>query len=59
MKMGKAGCASKNPEGANICYKFNDQGCAVPNCPFVHACGRCFSANVPMNRCKKCGTGSQ
>ena len=58
-RAGRSGCASKNPEGASLCYKFNDQGCSVPNCPFVHACGKCFAAGVPMNRCKRCGTGPQ
>ena len=51
-------CASKTPDGANICFKFNQAGCSVPNCPFVHVCGKCFAANVPMNRCKRCGTGT-
>ncbi len=53
------GCKRKTPDDANICFKFNSGGCSVSNCPFVHVCGRCFAANVPMNRCKKCGTGSQ
>ncbi len=53
-------CASKNPEGANICFKFNEPGgCSASSCPFVHVCGGCFSAGIPMFRCKKCGTGSQ
>ena len=50
-------CASKTPDGANICFKFNQAGCSVLNCPFVHVCGKCFTANVPMSRCKLCGTG--
>ncbi len=56
---GRRKCANQNPEGARICFKFNDQGCSVPNCPFVHVCGGCFTAGVPMNRCKKCGTSPQ
>ena len=51
-------CTPKTPEGANICFKFNAGGCSTPNCAFVHVCGKCFAANVPMNRCKRCGTGS-
>ncbi len=53
------GCAAKNPSGENICFKFNGQGCSVPQCPFLHICGRCFTAGVPMSRCKKCGTSPQ
>ena len=56
---GRRKCANMNPEGARICFRFNEQGCSVPNCPFVHVCGGCFTAGVPMNRCKKCGTGTQ
>jgi hypothetical protein len=52
-------CASKTPEGANICFKFNAEGCSAAKCPFVHVCGKCYAANVPMGRCKRCGTGSQ
>jgi hypothetical protein len=55
----KHGCLRKTPEDNNICFKFNSGGCSTANCPYVHVCGRCFTANVPMDRCKKCGTGSQ
>lgn len=51
------GCAFQNAEGAKVCFKFNDpKGCQNTACPFVHMCGRCFAANVPMHRCKRCGT---
>jgi hypothetical protein len=51
-----SGCAAKNPAGENICFKFNGSGCSISQCPFLHICGKCFSAGVPMHRCKKCGT---
>jgi hypothetical protein len=51
------GCASKTPDGTPICFRFNGGGCSTPSCPFVHACGKCFAAGVPMTRCKRCGTG--
>ena len=28
---------------ANICLHFNEGSCYVPNCPYNHVCGHCFS----------------
>ena len=37
------GCKSETPDGAKICYSFNQaKGCKRANCSFLHVCGKCF-----------------
>jgi hypothetical protein len=50
---GKArGCASKTPDGHDICYRFNEEsGCRTTKCRFSHVCGVCFAKGVPMHSC--------
>ena len=50
------GCAAQTPDGTKICFRFNASGCTAASCPFVHVCGKCFAAGVPMHRCVRCGT---
>ena len=53
------GCAAQMPDGTKICFRFNASGCTMANCSFVHVCGKCFAAGVPMHRCKRCGKAPQ
>ena len=47
------GCASHNPEGQPICYRYNTAGerCKVKRCKFAHQCGICFSDKHPLYQC--------
>jgi hypothetical protein len=50
-KGGKNGCRNKTPEGKPVCFAFNNQGCTVNACKYMHVCGRCFKQGVSMASC--------
>ena len=48
------GCAEFNVEGKRICFAFNNpnQKCTMgKKCRFLHVCGRCKVAKLPMYEC--------
>ena len=46
-------CASRTPEGDNICYACNTaaERCTMKGCPFKHVCGKCIRPKVPLYSC--------
>ena len=47
----KGGCKFKNDKGEQLCYAFNNEGCAKRDCKYKHQCGTCFKEGIPMFRC--------
>lgn len=47
------GCASHDPSGKPICFRYNlqDEPCTSRQCRFRHCCGICFGSH-PMWRCQ-------
>ena len=41
--------SSTTPEGLQICYAYNGDGCTKPNCQFKHVCQRCFQDHSARN----------
>mgnify|MGYP007004416050 CR=1 FL=1 len=47
---GGKGVSALSPDGREICYAFNSEGCQAKNCHRIHCCRRCFGKH-PMTSC--------
>eukprot|EP00435_Cladocopium_sp_Y103_P032375 s1714_g8.t1 len=44
--------AASSPDGAKICFRFNQGKCSYQKCKFAHICNRCFNKGHNALNCK-------